>query len=122
MSSWARFDFTGVTSNNNRVFELYLDSSGANAGLPSASKFYIPFAQTEAGTKATSYIPSGASLGTRAADALILNPAAGDYEITLTFDDESTQLLADQANAGGGWLVPVGLDRPCINTIAGFRA
>lgn len=75
--------------------------------------------QTEAGGTATSLTLSDGTPATRAADALTLSPAPGTYDITVTFDDDSTQLIADEVIGGGGWVVPTNLSRPYIKSITG---
>ncbi|ADZ72404.1 phage head spike fiber domain-containing protein [Polymorphum gilvum] len=75
--------------------------------------------QCEPGNKATSYIPTTGSSATRAADALTLAVEDGTYDVTVTFDDDSTQTLSVIVVDGGGWGVPTDLDRPHIKTILG---
>lgn len=59
--------------------------------------------QVEAGTDATSYIPTGASVVTRAADALTTTYAAGDYDVTATAVGGAVETLTGVTLASGEW-------------------
>ena len=61
-------------------------------------------------------VTSGAP-ATRPADALSLAPGAGTYDITVTFDDDSTQVLSGVAIPASGWAVPTDLGRAIIKRI-----
>ncbi len=56
---------------------------------------------------------------TRSADIAVLALPAGAHDLTLTFDDRSTQSLA---GASGNFVLPTNLDRPVIRSVLGFPA
>lgn len=73
-------------------------------------------AQLEAGSKATSYIPTTTATVLRAADSATFTIPAGIGHLTYTFDDNSTQLVTV---APGSYTIPANLNRPNIKTIVG---
>lgn len=76
-------------------------------------------AQCEVGENASSYIPTGASSVTRAADQLSFTIPQGVSTLRYTFDDNSTQ---DVNVTGGAYTVPTNLNRSHIKRIQGFTA
>lgn len=87
------------------------------AGYSGTFRMAVAAPQFELGTVATSPIDTSGTTATRAADALTLFPPAGTYDITVTFDDDSTQVLTGQTVTGSGWQVPTNLNRPYIKSI-----
>jgi hypothetical protein len=94
-----------------------------NNGETLAATVRIAAPQVELGSKRTSPIltPQNQS-ATRAADILTIRPEADDYDITVTFDDNSTQVISAQTVTPSGWTLPANLARPYIKSIAGYRA
>ena len=69
-------------------------------------------------THPTSYIPTTAASSTRGADNLVVALPAGVTSVTVTFDDNSTQVFS---GLSGTWVVPVAsLNRPQIKSIVGL--
>lgn len=73
-------------------------------------------AQLETGSVATSYIPTTTAAVTRAVDSATFTIPAGVTQLTYTFDDNSTQVVAVSA---GSYTIPVTLNRPNIKSIVG---
>ena len=69
-----------------------------------------------AANKLTSYIPTLGSTVTRSADNLGFTIPSGISNLTYTFDDSSTQVVAVTP---GAYTVPTNLNRPRIKTIVG---
>jgi hypothetical protein len=93
------------------------------AGQTLVSRVRIAAPQLEQNSKRTTpIITPQNSTATRAADALKILPDAGTYNITVTFDDNSTQVLSGQVITGAGWTVPTNLNRAYVKTIAGYAA
>ena len=91
-TEWQRFDVSDLTSSNRFQFVLYGHLNSQSADL------LIYAAQTEAGSYATSYIPTQGSAVTRIADACSQTPPSGiigqtegvifiDFEIQTTGQD-----------------------------------
>lgn len=78
--------------------------------------------QIELGTTMSTPILSGASAATRPTDALTLFAGTGTYDITATFDDDTTQALAGVAIAGAGWAVPANLNRRYLKNLSAVAA
>jgi hypothetical protein len=78
-------------------------------------RFYAP--QCEKAASASSPILTTSAAVTRSADALTLKlPAAGTKDLTLTFDNDSQQVIPSVA--GGDYAIdPAILDRPRVKTI-----
>lgn len=82
----------------------------------------IAHIQFETGVSAcTSPIITSQVHVTRAADVLTLFPDAGVYNITATFDDDSTQTILNQTITETGWQIPTNLDRQYIKSLTGRR-
>ena len=98
------FTFAGASSND-LAFQFHANRSAAN------SSNYAGAFQLEAGARATSPIITAATIVTRAADELTLNLPAGTHDLTVAFDDGSTQAIAGVSGAYG---VPTTLNRPQV--------
>lgn len=100
------FTFTFVGSNTNDLaFQFHANRSSAN------SSNYAGAFQLEAGAKATSPIITTTAMATREADELTLKLPAGSHDLTVTFDDDSTQTIAA---VSGAYAVPTNLNRAQI--------
>lgn len=111
------FTFTPNFTNNSLQIGLGPDSATSGEDVI----FYAGWAETAVpGT--TPILTTQAEGESRAADVLTIFPAAGTYDITVTFDDDSTQLLAGEVVTGAGWAVPTDLDRAYIKSIAAVPA
>lgn len=76
-------------------------------------------AQLEAGSVTTSRIATDAATASRGADALTIALPAGNHNLTVTFDNDSTQVLP---NVSGNYALPANLNRSRIKRIAGVAA
>lgn len=56
------------------------------------------------------------------ADEFTIFPKAADYDITVTFDDDSTQVISGQTITASGWEIPTNLNRPYIKNISAVEA
>ena len=83
---------------------------------------YAGAVQIEVASSTSSFIDTTTTAVTRDADVFTLFPAVGTYDITVTFDDDSTQVLAGQVITGSGWAIPTNLNRPYIKSIKGVVA
>ncbi len=86
--------------------------------LPSANTNGWFGAQLETGPVPTSYIPTTTGAATRAADSAVFTIPAGVSQLTYTFDDNSTQVVAVSA---GAYTIPVTLTRRNIKGIVGVQ-
>lgn len=103
-----------VTPGESYTASFIVDESGGS--------YYFGASQVEVGVAATSpIITTGAAL-TRPADALTLPFPETTADITVTFDDASTQLLSGVSIGAGGWVVPTNLNRPLIRKIEGVTS
>lgn len=117
-TSWQRFGVlhTSTTTSGRMQIGLRGDLTAQTADL------LIWGAQIEAGAAPTSYIPTTTTSVQRPADGLTLFPTAGTYNLTFTFDDNSTQEANGTAISGSGYAVPTNLNRPYIKKIVAVAA
>lgn len=101
---WYLFQATYVASNQAAI--LYF----LNAGVVD-----IWGPQYEFGSKATSFINTGAAVGNRSAEVITFNVPASTPSIVFTFDDNSTQTITSPAS--GTYTIPTNLNRAQIKTI-----
>lgn len=73
--------------------------------------------QIEAGSKATSLIPTTAAQASRTADQIQFSIPSGITRLTYTFDDNSTQLVTGLSP--GVYTIPTTLNRSQIKTVVG---
>jgi hypothetical protein len=85
-----------------------------NDAITAGEYGYLWGAQYELGTKATSYVQSGSSIATRAADQLSFTIPSGVSSLRYVFDDGSTQ---DVSVSSGSYTVPTTLNRSHIKRI-----
>lgn len=76
-------------------------------------------AQLETGSVMSSYIPTGATTVTRAADSATFTIPTGINQLVYTFDDNSTQTVAVSP---GSYTIPTTLNRPNIKSVVGRYA
>lgn len=100
-------------------FAVGASSSSFSYAGDGVSGLYINHLQPEASIRSTSYVPTGATAVTRAADMLLLNVPSGCNYLTYTFDDASSQKVAVTT---GAYTVPTNLNRPWIKQIQGSAA
>jgi hypothetical protein len=107
-SEWQRFTYTAPLPNGqSRIFMLYED---VNTDIDVS----IWGAQTEIGGQATSVIQTSGSPASRAADVVGLTGISGVYDVTLTYDDNSTETLVAQTITEGWW---PSLSRPRVKKL-----
>lgn len=116
---WQRETITHMFFNDQTQARLDI---GRTTGGTTVTSLGLAWPQVELGSTATSYFPTSGTVATRAADALTLIPPADTYDITATFEDDSTQALPGVVVGGGGWSVPTDLDRRYIKAITGVVA
>ena len=73
--SWQRFTFTGTPTAGSRDFGF--DLRGNNTSASGSTQFYAWGAQFEAGSNATSYIPTTTTTGSRTADVISASGVSG---------------------------------------------
>ncbi|CAD0186669.1 hypothetical protein RUESEDTHA_03578 [Ruegeria sp. THAF57] len=96
-TQWQRFTYTETLPNNqNRIFMLYED---VNADID----VYIWGAQVEYGSAATSNIATNGSTTTRLADQPGLTGLTGVFDLTVTYDDDSTDRFDGEGVNEGWW-------------------
>lgn len=116
---WVEFTPTGTSA----TWYLSFNNNNTSAALsPSylgdvAKAFGVWGAQLEP-TTLTSYIPTTTAAVTRPADALSIVLPTGTHDLTVTFDDDSTQALT---GLSGTYALPTTLNRPYIKRITGDR-
>lgn len=86
--------------------------------VDAGSTGYCIISQLEENAFISSPIVVAGAAATRQADALTLLPAAADYDIIFTFDDDSTQELSSETVTGSGFAVPTDLNRPVFKEVA----
>lgn len=107
-TKWTRFTYTETLPNTqNRIFMLYED---VNDDID----VYIWGAQTEMSATASSYIATNGGPATRAADLAGLTGLTGTHDVTITYDDNSTQTLSAQTLVPGWWPT---LSRPWVKKL-----
>lgn len=105
---WQRFTYTASLPNGqSRVFMLYEDT---NLDVD----VYIWGAQTELGDHATSLVQTAGAPATRAQDVIGLTGISGTHDVTLTYDDNSTETLPAQTITEGWW---PNLSRPWVKKL-----
>lgn len=98
-TAWQRFSYTGVLPNvQNRICMLYEDTND-NIDVS------VWGAQVEIGTEASTLVPTSGTPAMRAADVAGLSGLSGRHDVTLTYDDDSTEHLPAQAITPGWWPV-----------------
>jgi hypothetical protein len=118
---WYRLEMTitfPVIVTNLRLYAYFSSvSTDGNAIYigDGVSGLYVWGAQLEAGSNASSYIPTTVAAATRAADSLSLTLPIGSTSLTYTFDDNSTQTIS--ATAGSYPINPSILSRKWIKNI-----
>lgn len=106
--AWRRFSYTGVLPNSqNRIFMLYED-------VNDIVDVDIWGAQVELGDRATSNIATAGSAASRAADAPGLRGLSGVFDVRVTYDDDSQDILNAQSVGEGWWPA---LSRPHVKSI-----
>ena len=76
----------------------------------------------QATTEFSEWIMGGAGTVAQAADVGVLQLATGTYNITVTFDDNSTQLFSGVSVTAPGWAVPTNLNRMVLKQIVAVAA
>lgn len=71
-------------------------------------------AQVEVGTAVSSYFPTTSASATRATDALTISVPSPLSTLTITFDDNSTQVIG---SATGSYLLPTSINRSQIKSM-----
>jgi hypothetical protein len=74
------------------------------------------------GTSASSVILSNGTPTVREPDNLNITPTHDTYDISIEFDDASTQTLNGVVIGEGGWSVPTNLNKGYITKITGVQA
>lgn len=96
-TQWQRFTYTAALPNGqNRIFQLYED---VNDDID----VYIWGAQVELQSNATSLVETSGAPATRAADIIGLTGISGVHDVTVTYDDNSTETFTAQSISEGWW-------------------
>ncbi|WP_170786284.1 phage head spike fiber domain-containing protein [Ruegeria lacuscaerulensis] len=107
-TQWQRFSHTDLLPNNqNRIFILY-------EAINSDIDLFIWGAQAETGNALTSNIATTGAEATRAADQAGLTGLTGAFEVTVTYEDDSQDVMANQSITDGWWPV---LTQPRVKSI-----
>jgi hypothetical protein len=88
-----RITFNGLSGTSSIQLSISNSNSFSSYAGNGTSGFYIFGAQVEAGSYATSYIPTTSASVTRNADVITLTPTTGLTEITETFEDDTTNVI-----------------------------
>ena len=111
-TEWQKFTAV-ATSAENTDGRLLIDFRSSNgASVPSGFEVSLWHAQTEEGTTATDYIPTGATIGN--APRFDHDPVTGE-SLGLLIEEEGTNLVA---NSKTPTMVPVGGNPPSISTVS----
>lgn len=78
----------------------------------------LRYMQFEEGERASTFVETAAASATRAVDAAVLKLPSGTHDLTVTFDNLSTQVVSGQS---GDYAVPTSLDRRVIGSVLGQR-
>jgi hypothetical protein len=116
---------TVTTASGTSLVPLLTVTSADNSTTATASGTNGVFpwgVQIETGAVATSYIPTTTGSVTRAADLFTLFPPEATYDITYTFDDDSTQAANGTAITGAGYAIPTNLNRSYIKRLTALAA
>ena len=90
-NQWERYTFT-ITSSGSQAYPRFLLADGLTSN---SADFLMYGAQLEAGSYATSYIPTVASSVTRNADVISKTGLTGSSVITETFDNNTTNIITN---------------------------
>ena len=110
------FTFTWTPNSTSAVGNLGVGPDSTTSGE------YIDIIGMQATTEFSEWIMGGASTFAQAADAGVLQLATGTYNITVTFENDSTQLFSSVSVTAPGWAVPTNLNRPVLKQIVAVSA
>jgi hypothetical protein len=88
-----RITFNGLSGTSSIQLSISNSNSFNSYAGNGTSGFYLFGAQVEAGSYATSYIPTTSAIVTRNADVITLTPTTGLTEIKETFSDNTTNVI-----------------------------
>lgn len=116
--SMKRFQHTFLLANAATININPRLSANVSAGATIDFTLRLGLPQLEKRASASSPIATAGASATRAADAVTIALPAGTHNLTLTFDDGSTQAVA---GISGNYTLPVNLNRAVVNAISGVR-
>lgn len=116
--AWSRVDVSFTTPAGCTSVRVYADRHPANISGPNGNTILLWQQQLVAGPP-SSPIDTGATAGARAADANTLTIPPGTYDVTVIFDNNSTQTIAGLSSS---WTIPTNLNRRVIKSIYGVPA
>jgi hypothetical protein len=120
-NGWREVRLRGVATGSSTNLWLQANSSLSSSDQtwsPDGSAGFLAWGAMVSSAKG-SYVATGASEAARSADIVTLQLPAGSHNLTLTFDDNSTQALA---GVSGAFVLPTPLNRPLIKRIVGMPA
>lgn len=112
-----RFSYSFPIANANSISVAPRLSFAANASVAIDVTVRIAAPQMEKGLTATSPILTVGGIGTRPADSLTVAMPPGTHDVTVTFDDGTTQIFS---GITGNWSVPP-LNKTVVRSISAVR-
>lgn len=121
-NGWYRLWIRGSLSSTDEIrgfVEINNASAARQYAGSTGSGLYVWGGQIEGPWAApSSYVPANATAEGRNADAFTIALPSGTHDLTITFDDNSTQA---QNGKSGNFLLPTSLNRPNIKSIVGVK-
>lgn len=113
-NGWLRVSLSRTSGGTSGYFVVGLCNSNGSITSTAGETLYFYGAQLEAGSTASTYIPTTTASVTRSADVATITIPAGVSTIRYTFDNDTTQ---DVSVTAGSYTIPTSLNRTRIKRI-----